>query len=200
MREPAERAAAGSGQPSGGAANGGRDRPGTDAPSKAPGQETICRVQGFWQRPGSIRGARAPAGDRGPPVRRWPWRGTGGGVRWGRARSCAGGSISGSPRRIRRRRCSRASAPRLSRLGGVRRTASSLECVRMLVSCLPLIGLTSRSLSRRVLADDHALVDLDAGIDHHRPAVLEVPQRVGHGGALRRSRSARRCAGRAARP
>ena len=34
------------------------------------------------------------------------------------------------------------------RIGGVRRTASSLDVVRMLVSCLPLRTLISRSLSR----------------------------------------------------
>ena len=70
----------------------------------------------------------------------------------------------------------------------------------MLVSFLPFSTLTSRSLSRRVLADDHALVDLPAGLDDHRPAVLQVPQRVGHRLALHRSRSARRCAGRRSRP
>src|SRR4029077_8230272 len=35
-----------------------------------------------------------------------------------------------------------------------------------------------------VLADHHALVDRDAGIDEHRPALLEVPHRIGDGGAL----------------
>ena len=32
-----------------------------------------------------------------------------------------------------------------------------------------------------MLADDHALIDLPAGLDHHRAAVFEVPQRIGHG-------------------
>src|SRR4029079_12763280 len=31
----------------------------------------------------------------------------------------------------------------------------------------------------RVLADDHAAIDLPAWLDHHRPTVLEVPQRIG---------------------
>ena len=31
-----------------------------------------------------------------------------------------------------------------------------------------------------VLADDHALIDPGAGIDEHRPAVLQVEQRVSH--------------------
>src|SRR5450755_1887572 len=35
-----------------------------------------------------------------------------------------------------------------------------------------------------VLADDHALVDLAAGRDHHRAAVLQLEHRVGHGLAL----------------
>jgi uncharacterized peroxidase-related enzyme len=70
------------------------------------------------------------------------------------------------------------------RIGGVRRTASSLPAARMLVSFLPLSTLTSRSLSRGVLADDHALIDLHAGLDHHRAAILQVPQREGHRLAL----------------
>src|SRR6516165_5180649 len=35
-----------------------------------------------------------------------------------------------------------------------------------------------------VLAHDHAAVNLPPRLDHHRPAVLEVPQRVSHGLAL----------------
>jgi hypothetical protein len=31
-----------------------------------------------------------------------------------------------------------------------------------------------------MLADDHAFVHIDAGIDHHGTAVLEVPQRERH--------------------
>src|ERR1700760_2164101 len=36
----------------------------------------------------------------------------------------------------------------------------------------------------RVLADDHAVVNLPARLDHHRAAILEIPQRVGDGLAL----------------
>src|SRR5665809_49221 len=32
-----------------------------------------------------------------------------------------------------------------------------------------------------VLADDHAAINLPSGLDHHRPAILKVPQRIGHG-------------------
>ncbi len=35
-----------------------------------------------------------------------------------------------------------------------------------------------------MLADDHALVDLGAGLDHHRAAILQVPHGIGHGLAL----------------
>src|SRR5262249_6006418 len=35
-----------------------------------------------------------------------------------------------------------------------------------------------------VLAHDHAAIDLPSRLDHHRPAVFQVPQRVGHGLAL----------------
>ncbi len=35
-----------------------------------------------------------------------------------------------------------------------------------------------------MLADDHAAVDLDAGRDHHRPAVFQLPHRVGDALAL----------------
>ena len=35
-----------------------------------------------------------------------------------------------------------------------------------------------------VLADDHAAIDPDAGSDQHRPAILKIPNRIGHGRAL----------------
>ena len=36
-------------------------------------------------------------------------------------------------------------------------------------------------VAARVLADDHAAVHLDARLDHHRPAVFQLPHRVGDG-------------------
>ncbi len=53
-----------------------------------------------------------------------------------------------------------------------------------MVSFFSRTQLTSRSLSRRVLADDHALVDLDAVGDEEDAAVLQAVERVGGGGAL----------------
>ena len=44
----------------------------------------------------------------------------------------------------------------------------------MLVRCFSLTALTSRSSARDVLADDHPLVDLLAGTDEQRAALLEV--------------------------
>src|SRR5206468_6049483 len=44
-------------------------------------------------------------------------------------------------------------------------------------------GVDVEVLRARVLADDHALVDLLAGSDEERPALLEVHERVGRGGA-----------------
>ena len=54
----------------------------------------------------------------------------------------------------------------------------------MLVSFLLLIGLTTRSLSRAVDADDHAFVEPVARGDEHAAALLQLPQRVGHGLAV----------------
>ena len=45
------------------------------------------------------------------------------------------------------------------RIGGVSRIASSLACVRILVSFLPLSTLTSEVVAAGVLADDHAAVE-----------------------------------------
>ena len=81
-----------------------------------------------------------------PP--RLPWRARRACARSGRAAACAAGSTSASPRPARRRRYRRAPFPSVMRIGGVRRTASSFEVVRMFVSCLPLSTLISRSLSR----------------------------------------------------
>ena len=55
---------------------------------------------------------------------------------------------------------------------------SSLADARMLVSFFSLVGLTFISSGRGVLADDHPLVDLDAGADEELAALLEVEQRV----------------------
>ena len=70
---------------------------------------------------------------------------------------------------------------RVSGRGGVSRSDSSWEWVRMLVSFFSLVALTSMSPGRRVLADDHALVDVDAGADEQLGALLEVEQAVGVG-------------------
>ena len=49
--------------------------------------------------------------------------------------------------------------------------------------CFSRTALTSRSVGAGVLAHDHALVDLLAGADEHRPALLQVHQRELGGGA-----------------
>ena len=54
----------------------------------------------------------------------------------------------------------------------------------MFVSFLPLVTLTSRSSGAGVLADDHALVDIDAGADEQLATLLEVPEREGHRRAI----------------
>ena len=58
--------------------------------------------------------------------------------------------------------------------GGTRRTVSSEPAARLLVSFFSFVGFTSISSGTRVLADDHPLVDLDAGPDEHLAALLEV--------------------------
>ena len=62
-----------------------------------------------------------------------------------------------------------------SRLG-TRRTSSSAVEERMLVRCFSLHGVDVEVLGAGVLADDHALVDLLAGPDEQRAALLEVEQ------------------------
>src|SRR5690606_34391147 len=49
---------------------------------------------------------------------------------------------------------------------------------------LPLADVDLHVPRPGVLAHDHPLVDLDAGADEERPALLEVVQRVGHGHAV----------------
>ena len=61
--------------------------------------------------------------------------------------------------------------------GGVRRSASSWECVRMLVSFFSLRRVDVHVARAGVLADDHPLVDVDAGADEQLRALLEVEQR-----------------------
>src|SRR6202042_1512914 len=39
-------------------------------------------------------------------------------------------------------------------------------------------------VAARVLADDHATINLPARLDHHRAAVFHIPHRVSHGLAL----------------
>ena len=67
--------------------------------------------------------------------------------------------------------------------GGVRRSDSSWAWVRMLVSFFSLVGVDVHVARAAVLADDHALVDLDAGADEQLGALLEVEQAVGVRGA-----------------
>ena len=62
--------------------------------------------------------------------------------------------------------------------GGMRRTASSAVDARMLVCFFSFVTFTSRSFGARVLADDHALVDLRGGLDEDLAALLEVRDRV----------------------
>ena len=57
---------------------------------------------------------------------------------------------------------------------GTSRTSSSAVEERMLVSFFSRTALTSRSSERAVLADDHALVDLVAGLDEQRAALLHA--------------------------
>ena len=64
---------------------------------------------------------------------------------------------------------------------------------------LACVALTSRSSGARVLADDHALVDLVAGADEQRAALLQVHQRELRGDAASGRRRARRSGGCAAR-
>ena len=49
----------------------------------------------------------------------------------------------------------------------------------MLVSCLCFQRVDVEVVAPAVLADDHALVDLRPRRDEHRPALLQVPQRIG---------------------
>jgi hypothetical protein len=65
-------------------------------------------------------------------------------------------------------------------IGGVILIASSLPETRKLVSCLARTGFTTRSLSRDVDADHHALVQRVAGLHEHAAAVVELAERVGH--------------------
>ena len=60
---------------------------------------------------------------------------------------------------------------------GTRRTRTSAVEERMLVFCFSRVTLTSMSSARAFSPHDHALVDLVAGADEQRPALLEVVER-----------------------
>ena len=67
--------------------------------------------------------------------------------------------------------------------GGTRRTVSSAAAARMLVCFFSLVGIDVHVLGAGVLADDHPLVDLDAGADEKGASLLQVGQGVGGGRA-----------------
>ena len=69
------------------------------------------------------------------------------------------------------------------------RTASSVPDARTLVSCLPLIGLTTRSLSRLWMPMTMPSYSLSPGDHEHPAALLQLPQRVGDRVAILRRRS-----------
>ena len=70
--------------------------------------------------------------------------------------------------------------------GGTSRTRSSEPDAAVVRELLFLRRVHVHLVGACVLADDHALVDLDAGTDEHRAALLQVHQRVrgGHAAAV----------------
>src|SRR5262249_37355250 len=101
-------------------------------------------------------------------------------ARWGRGASCAGGSISASPRPVRRPRCRRApfrpssgsaggGAPPRPRPGG--------GWGADVGGFLPFDAVPLEVVAAGVFPPDHPAIALPTGLDHHRATVLEVPER-----------------------
>ena len=63
------------------------------------------------------------------------------------------------------------------RRGGVSEMASSLQL-------LGTAGVDFQIIRLGVFADDHADVDRNVGVDEHRTAVFQFPQRIGDGGTV----------------